>query len=112
MKKLSINLVLAIVSHTALCTTSLTDKDSTARAIREDTTAREETILYGPFGNRKVSSLGYYTSTVDDKQVFQLSSGIGIFNTLRGQVPNGEISPTALSASIQLRSSSPMLVID
>jgi hypothetical protein len=105
-------LVLAIVSHTALCTTLLTDKDSTARAIREDTTAREETILYGPFGNRKISTLGYYATTVDDKQVFQLSSGIGIFNTLRGQVPNGEIAPTALSASVQLRGSSPMLVID
>lgn len=112
MKNIYAGLALAVISHTALSAGIVEDQDSTRRTIRQDTTARETTISYGPLGRRKISSLGYTTVTVDDPQLLHQSSGLSIYNTLRGQVPNAGMDQSALSPYVQLRGQTPVLVID
>lgn len=111
MKKIYSGLVLAVISHVAL-SAGITDPDSTKRIILHDTTTQEKTIHYGPLGNRQVNSLSYSATTINDREIFQLSSGLSIFNTLRGQVPNADIGASALAASTSLRGQTPLLVID
>lgn len=111
MKKIYPCLALAVVGHTAL-SAGIFDQDSTRRIILRDTTTQEKTIPYGPLGNRQVNSLSYSATTINDREIFQLSSGLSIFNTLRGQVPNAEIGASALTPFTTLRGQTPLLVID
>jgi hypothetical protein len=78
--------------------------------LQEDTVNIQKAIQYTPyFSQEKLKSLGNYVGVVDDSLLFQFSSGISVLNTLRGQVPNTDISPHAQFATARQNS---LFVID
>ncbi|HEY3406164.1 MAG TPA: hypothetical protein VGK59_22410 [Ohtaekwangia sp.] len=69
-------------------------------SIREIDSLRHNAIQYTPYFSQDFRSSGNYARTIDDSVLFLLSSGVSVFNVLRGQVPGLVMSPYAGYASL------------
>ncbi len=49
---------------------------------------KNDTITYTPYFKNSLSRSTHYIKRIDNKDILQLSAGVSIFNTLRGQVPS------------------------
>lgn len=86
---------------------------SAASPYVQQDTLRRDTIRITPyFAETPVNALGNFAVVNKDRYAFQNYAAFSVLNTLRGHVPNLNISPNADVTSAGLRSGSSMLVID
>jgi len=55
-----------------------------------------ESVLYTSYYSQSLAASGTYVKVVQDSNLFKFSSGVSVFNVLRGQVPGLVISPFAV----------------
>lgn len=86
---------------------------SAASSYIQQDTLRRDTIRITPyFAETPVKALGNFAVVDKDRYAFQNYAAFNVLNTLRGHVPNLNISPNADGTSAGLRSNASMLVID
>ena len=64
-----------------------------------------ESVLYTSYYSQSLAASGTYVKVVQDSNLFKFSSGVSVFNVLRGQVPSYTISSRATGACGGLRQS-------
>jgi hypothetical protein len=108
-KKLFSSLFVAGVSCSTLLAQTNTPNDSTYTV--KDSIG-DRTIHFTPYYSQSISESANYAVKIDDEDILRFSSGVSIFNALRGRVPGMAIQPYAIGAVPGMRGDPSSFFVD